>query len=70
MTNQLRDALNSGRGFTDEPKRQAAFHWLADELEAQRLRKEQTPHYVQWTLFAAVAVVIVGLIMVGLTLLH
>jgi hypothetical protein len=28
---QLRDALNSGDGFTDELKRQAAFRWLDDE---------------------------------------
>ena len=67
---QLRDALNSGSAFTDEPKRQAAFRWLGDEAEARRLREEQTRHYVQWTLFAAVAAVIVGLIAVGLTLLH
>ena len=33
---QLRDALNSGDGFTDELKRQAAFRWLGDEAEAQR----------------------------------
>jgi hypothetical protein len=38
---QLRDALNSGSGFTDEPKRQAAFRWLGDEAQAWRLREEQ-----------------------------
>jgi hypothetical protein len=67
---RLRDALNSSSGFTDEPKRQAAFRWLGDEAEARRLREEQTHHYVRWTLFAAVAAAIVGLIGVGLTLLH
>jgi hypothetical protein len=35
---QLRDTLNSGGGFTDELKRQAAFRWLGDEAEAQRLQ--------------------------------
>ena len=63
---QVRDALDS---ITDEPK-QAAFRWLGDEAEARRLREEQTHHYVRWTFFAAVAAVIVGLIGVGLTLLH
>jgi hypothetical protein len=67
---QLRDALNSGIGFTDEPKRQAAFRWLGDEAEVQRLREEQTHHYVRWTFFATIAVVIVGLIGVGLALLQ
>ena len=56
--------------ITDEPKRPAAFRWLGDEAEARRLREEQTHHYVRWTFFAAVAAVIVGLIGVGLTLLH
>ncbi len=67
---QLRDALSSGSGFTDELKRQAAFRWLGDEAEEQRLREEHTHHYVRWTLIAAVAAVIVGLIGVGLTFLH
>jgi hypothetical protein len=39
---QLRDVLNGGIRFTDEPKRQAAFRWLGDEAEVQRLREEQT----------------------------
>jgi hypothetical protein len=32
---QLREALNSGGGFADEPKRQAAFRWLGDEAQAR-----------------------------------
>ena len=67
---QLRDALNGGSGFTDEPKRQTAFRWLGDEAEAQRLREEQTHHYLRWAFFAAIAAVIVGVIGVGLTFLH
>jgi hypothetical protein len=38
---QLRDALNSGVGIADEPKRQAAFRWLGDEAEERRLREEK-----------------------------
>jgi hypothetical protein len=67
---QLRDALNSGVGIADEPKRQAAFRWLGDEAEAQRLQEEHTHHYLRWTFFGAVAVMIVGLIGVGLSFLH
>jgi hypothetical protein len=63
-------ALKSGSDVTDELKRQAAFRWLGDEPEAQRLREEQNKHFVRWAFFAAVAVVIVGLIGVGLTFLH
>ena len=62
---QLRDAKDSG-GFTDELKTQAAFSWLGDDAQAQRLQEEQTYHYVRWTLLVAVAVVIAGLIAVGL----
>ena len=66
---ELRDALN-GDGFTNELKRQAAFRWLGDEAEAQRLQQEQTYHFVRWTFFVAVAAVIAGLIAVGLALLR
>ena len=56
--------------MADEPKRQAEFQWSGDEAQAQRLREEKTHHYVRLTLFASVAVLIVGLVGVGLTLLH
>ena len=62
---ELRDAL-SGDGLPDELKRQAAFRWLGDEAEAQRLQQEQTHHYVRWTFLVAVAAVIAGRIAVGL----
>jgi len=65
---QTRDALSVG-GFTDE-KRQAAFRWLGDEAEAQRLQQQQTYHYIRWTFLIAVAVVIASLIAVGLSLLR
>ena len=41
---ELRDALD-GDGFTNELKRQAAFRWLGDEAEVQRLHQDQTYHY-------------------------
>jgi hypothetical protein len=66
---ELRDALNSD-GFTNELKRQAAFRWLGDEAEAQRLQQEQAYHYVRWTFLVAVAAVITGLNAVGLAVLR
>jgi hypothetical protein len=66
---ELRDALN-GDGFTNELKRQAAFRWLGDEAEVQRLQQDQTYHYVRWTFFVVLGVVIAGLIAVGLALLR
>jgi hypothetical protein len=66
---ELRDTLD-GDGFTNELKRQAAFRWLGDEAEAQRLQQEQTYHYVRWTFLVAVAAVIASLIAVGLALLR
>jgi len=59
------EALHSG---SDDPK--AAFRWSGDEAEAQRLQEEHTHHYLRWTFFGAVAVIIVGLIGVGLSSLH
>jgi hypothetical protein len=63
---ELRDALDRD-GFTNELKRQPAFRWLGDEAEAQRLRQEQTYHYVRWTFLVVLGVVIAGLIAVGLS---
>ena len=65
---QIRDALGGG-GLADE-KSQAAFRWLGDEAEARRLQQEQTHHYIKWTLLIAVAVVIAGLIALGLSALR
>jgi hypothetical protein len=65
---QTRDAPSVG-GFADE-KRQAAFRWLGDEAEAQRLQRQQTYHYIRWTFLIAIAVVIASLIALGLSLLR
>jgi len=66
---ELRDVLDSD-GFRNELKRQAAFRWLGDEAEVQRLQQEHTYHYVRWTFFVVLGVVIAGLIAVGLALLR
>ncbi len=66
---QLRDA-NTGGGVTNELKTRAAFRWLGDEAETQRLQQEHTYHYVRWTFLIALAAVIAGLIAVGLAVLR
>ena len=66
---ELRDALD-GDGFTNELNRQAAFRWLGDEAEVQRLHQEQTYRYVRWTFLVVLGVVIAGRIAVGLALLR
>ena len=53
-----------------ETNRRAAFRWLGDEAEVQRLREESTHHYLRWTVLALIAAVIVGIIAFGLTFLH
>jgi hypothetical protein len=47
----------------------AAFRWSGDEAELRRLQDERTHHYIRWTLLSTFAVMIVGLIGVGLSVL-
>jgi hypothetical protein len=54
--------------FLGDPK--AALRWSGDRVEAQRLHEEHSHHYIRWTWLGAVAVLIVGLIGVGLSFLH
>jgi hypothetical protein len=51
----------------DDPE--AAFRWSGDEAEARRLQEEHSHHYLRWTFLGTVAVMIVGLIGVGLSFL-
>ena len=44
-----------------EPKRQFAFRWLRAEAKKRTLREQQTYRYVQWTFWAALAAVVVGI---------
>jgi len=60
------EALDS----SNASKKQVAFRWLGDEVEARRLRQEHTHHYVRWICLAAIGAVIAILIAEGLTLLH
>ncbi len=53
---------------SDNPR--VALRWSGDEAETQRLQEEHTHHYLRWTLFGVVAVVIVGLIGVALSFVN
>ena len=61
------EALHSANVFPDDPK--AAFRWSGDEAEARRLQEEHTHHYLRWIFLGTVAVMIVGLIGLGLSFL-
>ena len=53
--------------FPDDPK--AEFRWSGEDAEVRRLQEEHTHHYLRWTFLSTVAVMIVGLIGVGLSYL-
>ena len=50
---------------SDDPN--AAFRWSGDEAEARRLQEERAHHCLRWTFVGAFAVMIVGVIGVGLS---
>ena len=64
------ERVGEDRDRVSETKRQAAFRWLGDQAEVQRLREESAHHYLRWTFLAVIAAAIVGLIAFGLTFLH
>jgi hypothetical protein len=53
------------RNGSDDPK--AVVRWSGDEAEARRLQEEHAHHYLRWTFVGAFAVMIVGVIGVGLS---
>ena len=59
------EAFRSANVFPDDPK--AEFRWSGDEAETQPLQEEHTHRYLRWTFLGTVAVMIVGLIGVGLS---
>jgi hypothetical protein len=67
---QIRDALNRGNLSGNEPRRQFAFRWLAERQTKKEFREQKIYSYMQWTFWAAVAAVFVGIIGVIVTLLH
>ena len=67
---QLRDGMNSRSMPFPEAKRQFAFRWLREQENAKALREQRSYRYLQWTFWAAVGAVVVGIIGVLVTLLH
>ena len=63
---RIHDTEASQNG-SDDPK--AAFRWSGEDAEVRRLQEEHTHHYLRWTFLSTVAVMIVGLIGVGLSYL-
>jgi hypothetical protein len=61
------EAFNDRHAVVDAAK--AAFRWSGDEAEVRRLQEEHSHHYLRWTFLSTVAVMIVGLIGVGLSFL-
>jgi hypothetical protein len=62
--------IHETKAFDSGPQTaKAAFRWSGDVAEARRLQEEHSHHYLQWTFVSACAVMIVGLIGVGLTFL-
>jgi hypothetical protein len=61
------EAPRSGKALEDAAR--VAFRWSGDEAEVRRLEEEHTHHYLRWTFLSTVAVMIVGLIGVGLSFL-
>ena len=60
-------ASQSGKALEDAAR--VAFLWSGDDAEVRRLQAEHTHHYLRWTFLSTVAVMIVGLIGVGLSYL-
>jgi hypothetical protein len=61
------EAHHGGHPVPDSAK--ADIRWSGDEVEVRRLREEHDHHYLRWGFLSTVAVMIVGLIGVGLTFL-
>ncbi len=67
------ERIHETEAFDDRPtvldSAQAAFRWSGDEAEVRRLQEEHTHHYLRWTFLSTMAVMIIGLIGVGLSFL-
>ena len=63
-----RDSLRGG--FFQEAKRQFAYRWLGERALERTKGEARTFRYIQYTFWAAVAAVIVGIVGIVVTLLH
>ena len=65
---QATEPSDSENVLPNDPK--ATFRWSGDQAETQLLQEEHTYYYLRWIFFAAVALIIVGLIGVGLSFMN
>jgi hypothetical protein len=56
------DSVKQGAIYNDEAKRLAAFRWLSEQARSRRNREVCTLRVAWWTLIAAIAAVLVGII--------
>ena len=63
------DNYKQGAIYNNEAKRQAALHWLGEVSRDRRAREKLTLKVAWWTLFAALAAVIVAITGIAVTLL-
>jgi hypothetical protein len=57
----VRENLSRGGIINYDPKRQFAFRWLREQVKATKLREQQMYRYAQWTFWAAVGAVVLGI---------
>ena len=67
---EVRDRLSKPAHMNHEPQRQFAFRWLREQEQYKKVREQQMYSYARWTLWAAAAAVVVGVIGVLVTWLH
>jgi hypothetical protein len=58
---EVRENLSHGGMIVPEPKRHFAFRWLREQVKAKKLREQQLYRYAQWTFWAAVSAVVIGI---------
>ena len=63
------DNYKQGAIYNNEAKRQAALRWLGEVSRDRRRREKLTLKVAWWTLFAALAAVIVAITGIAVTLL-
>ncbi len=59
---QTHDTIYHGPGIFPDPKRLFALRWLREKEVARGSQDRKMLRYVRWTLWAAVAAVVVGII--------
>jgi hypothetical protein len=62
------NAIDGGNVFLANPT--GALRWSGDKAEVRRLEDDHTHHFLRWTFLSTVAVMIVGLIGVGLSFIY